>query len=292
MFGFANRQPTPNREPTSTNCHQQEADMGGNGVKDITKAFIGAVLETHRTSPRFLLLKDFSNTETTGDMDALMNAHSPREHDVPPCTGLTSDALPEAQRSQTGVSSEYVHKANHQWFVLRVTYNRSARANKIIENAGVISYTPMHYAVKYEIGKKRRIKKLLLPNLIFVYATREVVETMIRKKDDNTPIVKYYLDKTKPLEPNGKHPPLTISDNAMNNFIRATSTNNDHVRIVSSEQCHFKSGDFVRVIGGEFEGIIGNVARIAGQQRVVVEMQGLCMVATAYVPSTFIETIR
>lgn len=223
-------------------------------------------------------------------MNALLNAHTPpRGHDVSPCTGLASDALPEAQRSQTGVSSEYAPKANYKWFVLRVTYNRSAKANKTIEDAGVMSYTPMHYVIKYEIGKKKRIKKPLLPNLVFVYATRKAVETIIRKKGNNTPSVKYYLDKTKPLESNGKHPPLTISDNAMANFIKATTTDNDHVRIVSSEQCRFKSGDMVRVTGGEFKGIVGKVARIAGQQRVVVEVSGLCLVATAYVPTKFIE---
>ena len=47
----------------------------------------------------------------------------------------------------------------------------------------------------------------------------------------------------------------------------------------------------VKVIGGEFEGVIGKIARIAGQQRMVVEVTGLCLVATAYIPSMFIERI-
>ena len=97
------------------------------------------------------------------------------------------------------------------------------------------------------------------------------------------------IDKTKPKEANGKHPPLTISFEAMMNFIKATSTESKHVRIVSPEQCHYKSGDIVKVIGGEFKGVTGKVARIAGQQRVVVEISGLCLVATAYIPTRFIE---
>ena len=104
--------------------------------------------------------------------------------------------------------------------------------------------------------------------------------------------MRFYLDKTKPLEINGKHPPITIPFTAMINFIKATSTGNEHVRVVSSEQCHFKSGDMVRVTGGEFEGVTGKVARVAGQQRVVVEISGLCLVATAYVPTDFIEFIK
>ena len=147
----------------------------------------------------------------------------------------------------------------------------------------------MHYIIKKEIGKKKRILQPLLPNLLFVYATREAVSSIIKKKDEDTPILKYYLDKTKPKEINGKHPPLTIPFSAMINFIKATSTESDHVRIVSNEQCHYKSGDIVKVIDGEFKGVTGRVARITGQQRVVVEIVGLCMVATAYIPSAFLE---
>ena len=150
----------------------------------------------------------------------------------------------------------------------------------------------MHYVIKKEIGKKKRILQPLLPNLFFVYATREAVNSIIKKKGDETSILKFYLDKTKPLEENGKHPPLTIPFTTMTNFIKATSTKNEHVRIVSSEQCHYKSGDIVKVIGGEFEGVTGKVARIAGQQRVVVEISGLCLVATAYIPTDFIEFIK
>lgn len=222
------------------------------------------------------------------DMNALINAHTHRGRNQSSYAGLTSNVLPEAQRSQTGVSSDYAQKANHEWFVLRITYNRIQKAHGIISASDIQSYMPMHYAIKKEIGKKKRILQPLLPNLLFVYATREAVNSIIKNKGAETSILKFYLDKTKPLEENGKHPPLTIPFAAMTNFIKATSTNNDHVRIVSSEQCHYKSGDIVKVIAGEFEGVTGKVARIAGQQRVVVEISGLCLVATAYIPTDFI----
>lgn len=222
-------------------------------------------------------------------MNALVNAHTRNDDNLSPCTGLISNVLPEAQRSQTGVSSDFVHKKEYHWFVLRVTYNRTQKACDIIANADVQSYMPMHYIIKKEIGKKKRILQPLLPNLFFVYTTREIANSIVKKKDEDTPILKYYLDKTRPKETNGKHPPLTIPFDAMTNFIKATSTESDHVRIVSNEQCHYKSGDIVKVIDGEFKGVTGRVARIAGQQRVVVEIAGLCMVATAYIPSAFLE---
>ena len=226
------------------------------------------------------------------DMNALLNAHTPRGRSRSTHVGLTSNVLPEAQRSQTGVSSDYVQKANYEWFVLRVTYNRTQKAHGIISTANVQSYMPMHYVIKKEIGKKKRTLQPLLPNLFFVYATRETVNSIIKKKGEETSVLKFYLDKTKPLEDNGKHPPLTIPFTSMTNFIKATSTGSEHVRIVSAEQCHYKSGDMIKVIDGEFKGVTGRVARIAGQQRVVVEISGLCLVATAYIPTEFIEIVK
>lgn len=226
------------------------------------------------------------------DMNALLNAHTPRGRSRSTHVGLTSNVLPEAQRSQTGVSSDYVQKANHEWFVLRVIYNRTEKACDIISTANVQSYMPMHYVIKKEIGKKKRMLQPLLPNLFFVYATREAVNSIIKKKGEETSVLKFYLDKTKPLEDNGKHPPLTIPFTSMTNFIKATSTDSEHVRIVSAEQCHYRSGDMVKVIDGEFKGVTGRVARIAGQQRVVVEISGLCLVATAYIPTDFISIVK
>ena len=222
-------------------------------------------------------------------MNALINAHTRKEDTPSPSTGPTSNVLPKAQCSHTGVSSECAPKTDMHWFVLRVTYNRTQKACDILSMADVQSYMPMHYIIKKEIGKKKRILKPLLPNLFFVYTTREHADLIVKKKGDETPVLKYYLDKTKPKEANGKHPPLTITSNAMTSFIKATSTESEHVRIVSPEQCKFKSGDTVKVIAGEFEGVVGKVARIAGQQRVVVEIEGLCMVATAYIPNGFLE---
>ena len=244
----------------------------------------------NRTIPRFFMsiIADLTS-DIKNDMNALLNAHTPKGRSKSPHVGLTSNVLPEAQRSQTGVSSDYVQKADHEWFVLRVTYNRTQKACDIISTANVQSYMPMHYIIKKEIGKKKRMLQPLLPNLFFVYATRETVNSIIKKKGEDTSVLKFYLDKTKPLEDNGKHPPLTIPFTSMTNFIKATSTDSEHVRIVSAEQCHYKSGDIVKVIDGEFKGVTGRVARIAGQQRVVVEISGLCLVATAYIPNGFLK---
>ncbi|MGM9840779.1 MAG: UpxY family transcription antiterminator [Candidatus Limisoma sp.] len=226
-------------------------------------------------------------------MNALLNAHTSRGDNLPPHIGLTPNVIPEAQGSDTGVSSGYTRSGNHEWFVLRATYNRLNAALEKAKETGIKTYVPTHYVNKIVAGKKKRVLQPLLPGLVFIYATREEADSFVKKTiEEPSSFVKYYLDKTLPRESNGKNPPLTIPYDAMISFIKATSTDSEHVRIVTPEQCHFKSGDKVRVIAGDFKGIVGKVARIAGQQRVVVEISGLCLVATAYIPTKFIEIIK
>lgn len=226
-------------------------------------------------------------------MNALLNAHTKRGCDSPPHIGFASNVFPEAQSSDTGVSSEYAQQEGHDWFVLRATYNRINAAVEKAKKNGIKTYVPMHYVQKVIVGKKTRILQPLLPNIFFIYTTRNQADGLVKKTlDDSSSFIKYYLNKTLPPEANGKNPPLIIPYNAMMNFIKATSTDSEHVRIVTVKQCHYKSGDNVRVIAGDFKGVVGKVARIAGQQRIVVEVSGLCLVATAYIPSDFIELIK
>ena len=151
----------------------------------------------------------------------------------------------------------------------------------------------MHYVIKEINGKRKLVHEPLLSNLIFAYMTREKSHEFVKKPSVTASWLKYYTDKTKEVETNtGKNPPVTIPDNEMLNFIRLTSVNSEHIMVVPPKRCHFKSGDLVRVIDGPFTGVIGRVGRAAGQQRVFVVLDGVCTVATAYIPNDFIQIIE
>jgi transcription antitermination factor NusG len=77
----------------------------------------------------------------------------------------------------------------------------------------------------------------------------------------------------------------------MNRFIHATCNMNKHLLFVQPSQCHFKGGESVRVVEGAFTGVEGRVARVAGQQRVVLSLSGIGLISTAYIPTAFIRCI-
>ena len=106
-------------------------------------------------------------------------------------------------------------------------------------------------------------------------------------------LLSYYFDHTIHRQDTpDRNPPLTIRDAAMNNFIRLTSIKNPHIIPITSDNIQFKLGDNVVVTEGEFKGVHGRVARIAGQQRVVVELFDGCLVATAYVPQNALNLFK
>ena len=187
------------------------------------------------------------------------------------------------------MSVENVPNANRQWFVLRVTYGRIVKAKAFIEAKGLECYVPLRYKEVKKQGKKRIATTTLLPSFIFVHATVEQVETLLHDNkvvaNESRALLSYYFDHTIQRQGNSnRNPPLTIRDEAMNNFIRLNSIKNPYVIPVTSNNVQFKLGDNVIVTEGKFKGVHGRVARIAGQQRVIVELFDECLVATAYVP--------
>lgn len=212
-----------------------------------------------------------------------------------PSARLTS-CTPSILKNKGGVSVENVPSENKLWFILRVSYGRVLKAKEFVEAKGLECYVPLRYKEVRKQGKKRIITEPLLSSFLFVHATAEQVEPLLYEikvsTNESRNLLSYYFDHTSQRQDNpDRNPPLTICYEAMNNFIRLTSIKNPHIIPVTTEIIQYKLGDIVIVTEGEFKDIHGRVARIAGQQRVVVELSDGCLVATAYVPKVAIRNI-
>ena len=213
-----------------------------------------------------------------------------------PSAGLTS-CTPSISKNKGGVSVENVPDASKQWFVLRVSYGRIVKAKAFVEAKGFECYIPMRYKEVKKHDKKRIITEPLLSSFLFVHAAAEQVDSFLQDKNikapENKALLSYYYDHTSHCENSPtNNPPLVISDAAMDNFIRLTSIHNPHIIPVTSENIKYKLGDEVMITEGDFKDIHGRVARIAGQQRVVVELFEGYLVATAYIPKDAIKIIN
>lgn len=231
------------------------------------------------------------------------DGHTPGGGEFPPCAGLTSNALPEAQStvsaesSQTGVSTRSVHilsksKVQNEeeiphWYALRTTYGREKKAYDYMTAKGITAFYPTTDTVKLIKGKRKVVTESRLPNIFFAYGTEEQLKSFVYD-NVNLPFLRFYYRHVH--EGNKiKKTPLIVPNNQMDSLkiICAADADNTFVSLVKVPK--FEKGQLVRITDGAFKGVEGRVARWHGQQRVAVIVDGLVTMCTAYVPSAFLE---
>mgnify|MGYP000092593289 FL=1 len=229
------------------------------------------------------------NTKQPLTADASLYNEQPNDTGLLCPSAILTSCTPSISKNKGGVSVENVPSENIQWFVLRVSYGRIIKAKEFVVAKGLEYYVPLRYKEVRKQGKKRIITKPLLSSFLFVHATAEQVETLLYEIKVSTNeirnLLSYYFDHTSQRQDNpDRNPPLTICDETMNNFIKLISIKNQHIIPVTTEIIPYKLGDMVIGTEGDFKDIHGRVARIAGQQRVIVELFSGCLVTTAYIP--------
>ena len=173
------------------------------------------------------------------------------------------------------------------WFALRVSYSRIFHAHDVLTENGIETYMPTRTEYKEVDGKRRKMRKPLITNIIFAHSTKEDIDKVIEKTGKE--YFNYYYDKTEKNE-FGNDTILIVPDKQMENFIELTSMGDRNFKIAQNHIL-LKLGDKVRVINGKFKGIEGNVVRYANQQRVAVVLPHLCVAVTTYVPTIDLEKI-
>ena len=233
------------------------------------------------------------------------DGHTSGGGEFPPCAGLTSNALPEAQStvaaesSQTGVSTRYAHIAtkpqiqkeeNSHWYALRTTYGREKKAYDYLTAKGITAFYPTTNVVKLIKGKRKVVTESRLPNIFFAYGTEEQLKSFVYD-NVNLPFLRFYyrhvhvgrrIEKT----------PLIVPDYQMESLKIICAADADNTIVSLGEVPKFEKGQLVKVIDGAFKGVTGRVARWQGQQRVGVVVDDLITFCTAYVPSAFLELIN
>ena len=226
--------------------------------------------------------------------------------EFPPCAGLTSNALPEAQStmsvesSQTGVSTKNAllptmpkvrREANiPHWYALRTTYGREKKAYDYLTAKGITAFCPTTNVVKLIKGKRKKVTESRLPNIFFAYGTEKQLNEYVFD-NVNLPFLRFYYRHYHEGS-KIKKTPLIVPDNQMESLkiICAADADNTFVSLVKVPK--FEKGQMVKVIDGNFKGVIGRVARWHGQQRVAVIVEGLVTMATAYIPSAFLKKLN
>ena len=223
------------------------------------------------------------------------------------CTELISDALPkvenssQSENSDTGVSTHFVLLPKEimasrrvvrqpHWYALRVTYGREKKAYDYMVEKQVEAFYPTIKTVKEVNGKQQTIEESRLPNLFFARGTEEDIKSFVYD-NVNLPYLRFYyrhIRKGNTIV----NEPVIVPDYQMEGLKIICASGAQDVLVVPDTVQKFQQGQSVRVTDGAFVGLEGKVARYHGQQRVAVIIDGLLTMASAYIPSAFLEQIK
>ena len=235
-----------------------------------------------------------------------IDVHTVGGGEFPPCAGLTSNALPEAQStvsaesSQTGVSTrsallkknikrQHSEKVPH-WYALRCTYGREKAAYDYLVNNGITAFHPTTHVVKLINGKRKVVTESRLPNIFFAFGTEEQIKSFVYD-NVNLPFLRFYYRHVH-VGRRIEKIPLIVPDYQMDSLKIICAADADNTIVSLGEVPKFEKGQLVKVIDGVFKGVVGRVARWQGQQRVGVIVDDLVTVITAYVPSGFLQMLN
>ena len=190
-----------------------------------------------------------------------------------------------------------------RWFALRATYSRELKVQAALADKGIRTFVPMRYqssptgsgisqsspagsGISQSSPTGSGISRKLVPaisSLVFVYWTRESLDSYIRSFGDARP-VNYYWDRT-------VNAPLTIAEKDMENFIAVASTLDEDLIYLTEISDKLREGQTVRVKEGAFKGVEGKIVRIRKSRRILVELPGMLAVASTYVAPEELEII-
>lgn len=168
------------------------------------------------------------------------------------------------------------------WFAIRVTYNREMKVKRELDSLHIENFLPMKYRIVTR--GERKIKELVpaIHNLIFVNISSLALKEY---KATTTLPIRYIMNRE-------TREPILIPENQMKNFIAIAGNTTEQIVYLEPNISNFSKGDKVRITGGVFEGAEGYFMRVKGDRRVVVCINGIAAVATAFVHPSLVAKIN
>ena len=222
------------------------------------------------------------------ELSPLTPPPSPLTVPAPPSSSNVPHSTLNLQRSSLNVPPSTFQVKN--WYTLRTTYGREQLAYDYITSHGGTAYWPTIKQIKEVDGKRSKVRISRIPNILFAHGTLQEVQHFVYD-NANLPFLRFYYTK----ETIGREiwrRPLIVPDRQMESLRILCAIDDGNIALVPPSDTHFTKGQMVRITQGRFAGITGRVARYQGQQRVAVIIDGLITIATAYIPTAFLELVN
>jgi transcription antitermination factor NusG len=164
------------------------------------------------------------------------------------------------------------------WYAARVKYRTEKKIKTFLDDAKIECYIPFHDVMHEINGKRFKREKPVIPCVVFVRTQYQ--KALSLPIDCGFGMTYIKNTDTQKLQ--------TIPDKQMKDFMFVLDLSDSTIRLENSK---LRRGDRVRVIKGELTGVEGELVRIRGHKRVVIRLEGLFSLVTAYIPCGYLEKI-
>ena len=172
-----------------------------------------------------------------------------------------------------------------EWFVMNAYAKSEHKAESVLSGKNGLPYfIPKKYAMRNYFGKIKRELVPLIPNLVFVKASYSEIDAFQSLYS--------FLGFATTVK-NGNRTPLVVPGYQMENFMKVALHYDEDLTYFKPEEVELKEGDFVRIVGGAFDGAKGQLLRLKGKRgkRLVVRIPQIMAVAATYIEPEFIQVI-
>lgn len=171
-------------------------------------------------------------------------------------------------------------KQEKQWYALKVFYNRYEDLVKLLHRDGCETYIAMKRVKSVRGGIEKWTERPLISSLLFVKCEEKF---LLKFKYEFNSMFLFYRDLN-----NGA--PAPVSQKEMDIFRIVTSTRDSDLQYIGESVPGLQKGDRVRVLSGPFAGAEGYIRRIKNDRRLLVEIEGVAVVATPFIhPSLLVK---
>ncbi|MDE6627907.1 MAG: UpxY family transcription antiterminator [Muribaculaceae bacterium] len=144
---------------------------------------------------------------------------------------------------------------------------------------GVECYVPtITVVVRTADGHNASRVKPAVAGLMFVKCQAEII-----------PEIRGTIRGNAMFYPSADGAPARIREREMQMFRLVASSGDTGLEFLGDDVADYAVGQRVRVLQGVFKGAEGCIRRIRGNRRLVVSVNGICAVATSYIPACFLE---
>lgn len=174
-------------------------------------------------------------------------------------------------------------KTSVHWYALKVFYNKVFEIEDLLTEDEIESYIPCETVLVEHGGVKKKVRKPVISSLLFFRSTEKQALALQQRLTNRAILYTRKVDM--------KKQPLAIPEHEMNLFMLVSSSGEKGVEYFGDDRMEFHTGERVRVTDGSFKGAEGYIHRIKGNRRLIVSIQGVCAVATSYIPQCFLIKI-